>query len=192
MAPEGFEAYIEGVTLAPNPPKRGGVQWKPILTGAISAFWTGVRILGVAGLPDDFQTVLRVIDMIPAWFDLLGVASLTAFCIFSWQAWGERIKAAGRKSLERARERLKKEAPATKSDISAFHGWRRSGKTRPLWVSVTLQTSLITLLVVALTPWVGFVLMYVFWFSLSGLFWIVEGGEFAEALSRARQAIGGG
>ena len=76
------------------------MEWKQTLSGAVSVFWGATRTLGVAGLPDDVNNVLRVLDMIPDW---IGVASLTAFCIFSWQAWGGRVKSAVRKVLGRAR-----------------------------------------------------------------------------------------
>ena len=77
------------------------MEWKQIVSGAISAFWGVARILGLVGLPDDFKTILWILDMIPDW---IGIVALTAFCIFSWQAWGDRVKSAVRKALGGAME----------------------------------------------------------------------------------------
>ncbi len=58
-------------------------KWKQILSGGVATFWVVARVIGLAGLPDDFQTLMDVIFMIPDW---IGASALTAFCIFSWQS----------------------------------------------------------------------------------------------------------
>lgn len=57
-------------------------------TGPLAAFWAVERIIGLAGLPDDFRTLVNAVGMIPDW---VGGSALAAFCIFSWQSeWAGR------------------------------------------------------------------------------------------------------
>ena len=77
-----------------------------LVTGTLAVFWPIERLIGLAGLPDDFRRVVDTIPMIPDW---VGLPALTAFIIFSWQSdWGrqkrDQVTAAYRSAMDRWRK----------------------------------------------------------------------------------------
>ncbi len=55
-----------------------------IVTGGISLLWLVERIIGLAGIPDDFATWLRAMNLIPT---PLAMFALGAFTLFLWARW---------------------------------------------------------------------------------------------------------
>ena len=70
-------------------------MWKAlpsILSRIPTLFWGVERIIGLAGLPDDYRKIAECLGMIPDW---VGISALTAFCIFTWpSAWFARQRQA--------------------------------------------------------------------------------------------------
>ena len=80
------------------------MEWKKIVTGTLGLLWAAARIIGLAGLPADFDMVVRILGMIPDW---IGGPLFGIFLVLSWQQWGYRMRAAIRKILGQARERFR-------------------------------------------------------------------------------------
>lgn len=67
--------------------------WKAVrslATTALTLIWGAERIIGLAGVPDDLQTISRWLEMIPDW---VGIAAATSAVIFTVQWLGPPVVA---------------------------------------------------------------------------------------------------
>ncbi len=63
-------------------------MWKAIptlISGLVSLFWLAERLIGLAGLRDDFKAIVKVFDMIPDFWGGVAVASTVFFTL--WWLW---------------------------------------------------------------------------------------------------------
>lgn len=74
------------------------MEWKAaraLASAALTVVWGAERIIGLAGVPDDLQAIIRWLEMIPDW---VGIAAATSAVIFTCQwlglpvvAWAARL-----------------------------------------------------------------------------------------------------